>query len=180
MPHAHWSAAADITPRTPFSGNIVDPECNWVLELHSYLDPDDTGTYREPVKSSTIGAERLEGAIAWSRQRGVRLFLGETGAPPDATGLAAFRTMLGEISASPDVFWGVAVWGAGAWWKPDYPMRLNPIAGVDRPRFVALEDGDDASGGAHVAAAGQQSPAVVIRRLRLRGILDDRGDSVWP
>ncbi|HVE21405.1 MAG TPA: cellulase family glycosylhydrolase [Acidocella sp.] len=140
VPHAHWSSAADITPRTPFSGNIVDPDHNWVLELHSYLDPDDTGTYRKPVGSSTIGAERLARAIAWSRQSGVRLFLGETGAPPDEAGLAAFRTMLAEISSAPDAFWGVAVWGAGAWWKPDYPMRLDPIAGVARPQFVALEN----------------------------------------
>jgi endoglucanase len=140
VPHAHWSSAADITPRTPFSGNIIDPGNNWVLELHSYLDPNGTGTDREPVGSSTIGAERLAGAIAWSRQTRVRLFLGETGAPPDAAGLAAFRTMLAEISSAPDVFWGAAVWGAGAWWKPDYPMRLDPIAGVARPQFVALED----------------------------------------
>jgi endoglucanase len=157
VPHAHWSSAADITPRTPFSGNIIDAECNWVLELHSYLDPDDTGTYREPVKSSTIGAERLAGAIAWSRQSGVRLFLGETGAPPDAVGLAAFRTMLTEISANPGVFWGVAVWGAGAWWKPGYPMRLDPIAGVDRPQFVALEDVMTHPAVTHVAAAGSQN-----------------------
>jgi endoglucanase len=140
VPHAHWSSAADITLRTPFSGNIVDPGNNWVLELHSYLDANDTGTYRKPVGSSTIGAERLAGAIAWSRQTGVRLFLGETGAPPDAAGLAAFRTMLAEISSAPDAFWGVAVWGAGSWWNPNYPMRLDPIAGVDRPQFVALED----------------------------------------
>jgi endoglucanase len=139
VPHAHWSSAADITPWTPFSGHIIDPGNNWVLELHSYLDPNDTGTYREPVGSSMIGAQRLAGAIAWSRQTGVRLFLGETGAPPDAVGLAAFRTMLAEISSAPDVFWGVAVWGAGAWWKPYYPMRLDPIAGVARPQFVALE-----------------------------------------
>jgi endoglucanase len=140
VPHAHWSSAADITPGTPFSGHIIDPGNNWVLELHAYLDPNDTGTYREPVSSSMIGAERLAGAIAWSRQTGVRLFLGETGAPPDATGLAAFRTMLAEISSAPDAFWGVAVWGAGAWWKPNYPMRLDPVAGVARPQFVALED----------------------------------------
>jgi endoglucanase len=140
VPHAHWSSAADITPQTPFSGNIIDPGHNWVLELHSYLDPNDTGTYRERVGSSMIGAERLAGAIAWSRQTGVRLFLGETGAPPDAAGLAAFRTMLAEISSAPDTFWGVAVWGAGAWWPPNYPMRLDPIAGVARPQFVALED----------------------------------------
>jgi hypothetical protein len=76
-----------------------------ILELHSYLDPDGTGTYRQSVASTTIGAERLAGAIAWSRQSGIRLFLGETGAPPDAMGLAAVQTMFDEISSAPDVFW---------------------------------------------------------------------------
>jgi endoglucanase len=139
VPHAHWSSAADITPRTPFLGDIVDPDKNWILELHSYLDPDGTGTYRQPVTSTTIGVERLAGAIAWSRQSGIRLFLGETGAPPDAVGLTALQTMFNEIASAPDVFWGVAMWGGGAWWKPNYPMRLDPIDGVDRPQFLELE-----------------------------------------
>jgi len=140
VPHGHWSAASDISPATPFLGKIVDPGKNWVLEVHSYLDPDHTGTYRQPVASATVGVERLAGAIAWSRQSGVRLFLGETGAPPDAMGVTALTTMLRTIAAAPDVFWGVALWGAGSWWKPDYPMRLDPIGGVDRPQFVALEN----------------------------------------
>ena len=139
VPHAHWSAAADISPGTPFAGGIMDPGNNWVLELHSYLDPDGTGTYRHPVGSSSIGVQRLAGAIAWSRASGVRLFLGETGAPPDPAGMAAFQAELDEIAKSPSVFWGVAVWGAGSWWKPDYPMRLDPIDGAATPQFLALE-----------------------------------------
>jgi endoglucanase len=139
VPHAHWSTAADITPQAPFAGRIVDPANNWVLELHSYLDPDGTGTYRKPVASSEIGIERLAGAIAWSRKVGVRIFLGETGAPSDPAGSAAFSAMLDKIASAPDVFWGVAVWGAGPWWKPNYPMRLDPIDAVARPQFVALE-----------------------------------------
>jgi hypothetical protein len=42
--------------------------------------------------------------------------------------------------AAPDAFWGIALWGAGPWWKPNYPMRLDPIDGVARPQFVALEN----------------------------------------
>jgi len=139
VPHAHWSAATDISPGTPFSGTIIDPGNNWVLELHSYLDPDGTGTYRQQVASPLIGVQRLAGAIAWSQASGVGLFLGETGAPPDLAGMAAFKAELDEIAKSPKVFWGVAVWGAGPWWKPNYPMRLDPIAGTARPQFLALE-----------------------------------------
>ena len=140
VPHSHWSTASDITPDTPFTGQITDPDNNWVLELHLYLDPDNTGTYKQPVVSSTIGVQRLAGAIAWSRQSKIRLFIGETGAPPTPTGLAAFQQLLQTIAAAPDVFWGVAVWGGGAWWKPEYSMRLDPVYGVDRPQFTVLEN----------------------------------------
>jgi endoglucanase len=140
VPHSHWSTASDITPDTPFAGKIVDPDNNWVLELHLYLDLDNSGTYRQPVASPTIGVERLTGAIAWSRQSKIRLFLGETGAPPSPEGLAALQQVLQTVAAAPDVFWGVAIWGGGAWWKPEYPMRLDPVYGVDRPQFTLLEN----------------------------------------
>ena len=139
VPHSHWSTASDITPDKPFIGTIVDPDNNWVLELHLYLDPDNSGTYRQQVVSPTIGVERLTGAIAWSRQSKIRLFLGETGVPPSPAGLAAFQQLLQNIATAPDVFWGVAIWGGGAWWKPDYSMRLDPLYGVDRPQFTLFE-----------------------------------------
>jgi endoglucanase len=139
VPHAHWSNAADLAPNHPFAGHIDDPQHNWVLEVHLYLDPNSTGTYRQPVASAEIGRQRLAGAIAWSRQSGVKLFLGETGAPPTSLGLSALQGVLSDVAAAPDVFWGIALWGAGPWWKPDYPMRLDPIDGADRPQFVALE-----------------------------------------
>ena len=139
VPHAHWSNAADISPDRPFTGRIVDPLHNWVLEVHLYLDPDGTGTYRHPVANVDVGRQRLSGAIAWSRQSGIKLFLGETGAPPDSIGMSALQLVLGEVAAAPDVFWGVALWGAGNWWKPNYPMRLDPVEGVARPQFLALE-----------------------------------------
>jgi len=140
VPHAHWSTASDITPAKPFAGGIVDPQRNWVLELHCYLDPDNSGTYKKPVPSTGIGAARIAGAIAWSRQSHVRLFLGETGAPADALSLTAMQTMYNEIAAAPDVFWGVAVWGAGPWWSLKYPMHLDPVVGVDTPQFLTLEN----------------------------------------
>jgi len=140
VPHAHWSNAADISPEHPFTGQIIDPLHNWVLEVHLYLYPNSTGTYRQPVPSADIGRARLAGAIAWSRQSGIKLFLGETGAPADSMGMSALHVVLSEVAAAPDVFWGIALWGAGAWWKPDYPMRLDPVGGVARPQFVALED----------------------------------------
>jgi endoglucanase len=140
VPHAHWSNAADISPARPFTGHIIDPRHNWVLEVHLYLDPNSTGTYRQSVADAEIGRQRLSGAIAWSRQSGIKLFLGETGAPSDGLGMSALHVVLSEVVAAPDAFWGIALWGAGPWWKPNYPMRLDPIDGVARPQFVALEN----------------------------------------
>ena len=140
VPHAHWSNAADISPEHPFTGHIVDPRHNWVLELHLYLDPDSSGTYRQPVASPEIGQQRLSGAIAWSQQNGIKLFLGETGAPPDSLGISALHVVLSEVAAAPDVFWGIALWGAGPWWPTNYSMRLEPDNGAMRPQFVALKD----------------------------------------
>ena len=139
VPHAHWSAARDISVATPYTGQVVDPDHRWVLELHSYLDPDGTGTYRKPVSSVTDGADRLAGAIDWSRKTGTRIFLGETGGPPDPVGLAAFTRLLEAVHGAPDVFWGIAVWGAGPWWKSNYPMRLDPLNNLPRPQFTALQ-----------------------------------------
>jgi endoglucanase len=138
VPHAHWSTASDITPATPYAGQITDPDNNWVLELHLYFDPDNSGTYKVPVASADVGVQRLTGAIAWSQQSNIRLFIGETGGPPTQPGLAAYQAVLQDIAANPNVFWGVAVWGGGPWWKPNYPMRLDPLAGVDTPQFTLL------------------------------------------
>ena len=79
VPHAHWSTAADITPQAPFAGRIVDPANNWVLELHSYLDPDGTGTYRKPVASSEIGIDRLAGATPGLGRWGYEFSWGKLG-----------------------------------------------------------------------------------------------------
>lgn len=139
VPHAHWSNASDLTPEHPYEGHIIDSGHNWVLEVHSYMDPDGSGTYKQPVVSEDIGVKRLEGAIAWARQSKTRLFLGEIGAPDTPTGLAALQNTFDIIKAAPDVFWGVAMWGGGAWWKPDYPLRLDPVDGTDRPQFMLFK-----------------------------------------
>ncbi len=139
VPHAHWSNAADIQPTKPYTGQISDPDNHWALELHLYMDPDTTGTYRKPTVSAQIGAQRLAGAIAWSKQSGIPIFLGETNAPATPTGLAALQAVFDQVNANPGVFWGVALWGAGPWWKPDYPLRLDPINGAEQPQITMLK-----------------------------------------
>ncbi|MGI4959007.1 MAG: cellulase family glycosylhydrolase [Janthinobacterium lividum] len=172
VPHAHWSAASDISPARPYPDGIVDPQENWVLELHSYLDPDGTGTYRKAVLSPDIGVTRLAGAIAWSRQSHIRIFLGETGGPASPIGLAALANMLSQVADAPDVFWGVALWGAGPWWKPNYPMRLDPIDHVMRPQMAVLEH-QIAPEQIYLATDPDAPEAVVTIRLNGRVVADE-------
>jgi len=139
VPHAHWGNAKDISPGRPYEGHIEDPLHNWVLELHLYYDPDGTGLYRQPIANSQVGRQRLAGAIAWSKKTGIKIFLGETGSPPGASGIAALQGVLDDVAGNPDVFWGISLWGAGKWWKPNYPMRLDPVGSTDQPQFLALE-----------------------------------------
>ncbi|NPD69116.1 cellulase family glycosylhydrolase [Lichenicola cladoniae] len=172
VPHAHWSAASDISPARPFPDGIVDLQRNWVLELHSYLDPDGTGTYRQAVLSPDIGVSRLAGAIAWSRQSHIRIFLGETGGPASPIGVTALANMFSQVAAAPDVFWGVALWGAGPWWKPNYPMRLDPIDHVMRPQMAVLEH-QIAPEQVYLATDPDVPEVVVTIRLDGRAVADD-------
>lgn len=172
VPHAHWSAASDISPDRPYPDGIVDPQKNWVLELHSYLDPDGTGTYRKAVLSPDVGVARLAGAIGWSRQSHVRIFLGETGGPASPIGIEALGNMLSQVAGAPDVFWGVALWGAGPWWKPNYPMRLDPIDNVMRPQMAVLEH-QIAPEQVYLAIDPDAPEAVVTIRLDRRVVAED-------
>ena len=116
--------------------SLTDAQNNLVFEMHNYLDPGESGQYQHPIASPGVGAQQLAPAIAWARQTGNRLFVGETGTPGDPTSLAALRDELVAVADAPDVFWGLAMWGAGPWWPVDYNLRLDPVGGVAEPQMV--------------------------------------------
>ncbi|KAF7308605.1 CBM1 domain-containing protein [Mycena chlorophos] len=72
------------------SPGIKDPENNWAIEMHQYLDSDGSGTNAACV-NSTIGASRLQAATSWLKANGMKGFLGEFGAGNDATCIAAIQ-----------------------------------------------------------------------------------------
>ena len=45
--------------------------------------------------------------------------------------------MLGYMNENADVWQGWTYWAAGAWWG-DYPMSIEPKAGVDREQMGVL------------------------------------------
>src|SRR5262249_29673641 len=118
--------------------NIVDPNDNYVIEAHQYLDASAGGTSSSCV-SSTIGSERLVDFVKWLRDNKKKGFLGEIGAPVNATCDAALKDMLDTMMKSSDGLVGWAYWAAGPRWASDYFLSIEPLAGnQDRPRMTTL------------------------------------------
>ncbi len=140
VPPTAWSAALSLVSSGCAADflTLSDPANNLVFEVHSYLDPDDSGTYAQPIASTAIGTQRLTSAIAWATQNHERLYLGETGSPPDTYSVSALDNELQTIKANPSVFWGVTLWSSGPWWPTTYAMRLDPVNGVAQPQMVDL------------------------------------------
>ena len=57
---------------------MVDPDKNFALEIHQYLDADGSGSDTSVV-SPTIGVDRLTAVTQWAQANGMHLFLGEFG-----------------------------------------------------------------------------------------------------
>jgi aryl-phospho-beta-D-glucosidase BglC (GH1 family) len=112
--------AAAINPST-----IVDPDHNYAIEVHQYLDSDGSGTHFSPITDPNIGPERLTAVTHWAEGNGVKLFLGETGVPSDSQSLTALQNELGYMEQNSSVWQGVAYWAGGAWWG-NYPMSIEP------------------------------------------------------
>jgi hypothetical protein len=70
---------------------IKDPAGNYIFEVHTYFDADNSGTHTAVV-SPSIGTERLHDFTLWCREHHVRAFLGEFAAPASPEGLRWWRT----------------------------------------------------------------------------------------
>jgi hypothetical protein len=112
--------AAAINPST-----IVDPDHNYAIEVHQYLDSDGSGTNFSPITDPNIGPERLTAVTQWAEANGVKLFLGETGVPSDSESLTALQNELSYMEQNSSVWQGLAYWAGGAWWG-SYPMSIEP------------------------------------------------------
>ncbi|KAF7294516.1 CBM1 domain-containing protein [Mycena kentingensis (nom. inval.)] len=111
-----------------FAGGIKDPNNNWAVQMHQYLDSDGSGTNPTCV-SSTIGAERLAAATAWLKQTGFKGFLGEIGAGSNSACISAVQGAMCAMQQS-GVWLGAAFWAAGPWWPADYFTSIEPPSGL--------------------------------------------------
>jgi endoglucanase len=116
--------------------SVRDPLDHWIIEVHQYLDADNSGTKRFVV-SPTIGSERLKAFVGWCREHRMRAFLGEFAVPVVPQAQEALEDMLASMERDRDVWLGWTWWAAGARWN-EYMFTLEPKAGADRPQMAWL------------------------------------------
>lgn len=117
-----WSGAWTwhSSKNAKFAERFEDPRGNVAFELHQYLDADGSGTSGECEMGS---AGRVDAAIEWAERTDARLFFGEIAAGGGAHCAEEYGKLLARLEGSPAVI-GWTAWGAGAWWRPDYPFLI--------------------------------------------------------
>ena len=189
VPPTNWSHADTFVSSgcgTSFL-SLTDPANNLVFEIHNYLDPNQTGTYTQAIAAVGTGSQQLGSVISWAIANDQRLFVGETGSPPDTYSVSALDNELQTIRNHPDVFWGVSLWASSPWWLPTYVMRLDPVNGVPEPQMVELskylarpealivgmvEDAYDGDAEYTLSLDGQVTVRSVERTSRVGGVPD--------
>lgn len=123
---------------------VFDPISNSCVEVHQYLNADGNGDTGDIV-ATTIGRQRVAAVTAWARSHGLKLYLGETGGPPNAAGAAAIADLLAYLQTNSDVWFAATMWGAFAY-PPTYPLLSQPLRlNVFNPTTGAIVDQPQAS-----------------------------------
>ncbi|KAI1173732.1 endoglucanase 2 [Nemania sp. FL0916] len=95
---------------------------NLLLDIHKYLDEDNSGTH---AVCSTNNVDTFTALALYLRSKGRRGFISETGASSDPSCSTAFCSQNSFINANSDVFAGLVAWGAGSF-DPSYVLSLTP------------------------------------------------------
>jgi endoglucanase len=127
-----WSWTTSSGNAAAFTG-LTDPNNNFAIEMHQYLDSDSSGTSGTCV-SSTIGAERLAAATQWLKDHNLKGFLGEIGAGSNDACIQAIQGALCAMQQS-GVWIGATWWAAGPWWGT-YFTSIEPPSGASTSRIL--------------------------------------------
>ncbi|CAE6387300.1 unnamed protein product [Rhizoctonia solani] len=114
-------------------GSLTDPNNNFAIEMHQYLDSDGSGTSGTCV-SSTIMAERVAAATQWLKDNNLKGFLGEFGGGSNDDCINAIKGGLCALQES-GVWIGTLWWAAGPWWG-DYFQSIEPPSGPAIARIL--------------------------------------------
>jgi endoglucanase len=142
VPGNSWTGAHSWTKEDHGASNarcvlgVKDPLDHWAIEVHQYVDADNSGRHRAVV-SPTIGSERLRTFVGWCRQHKMRAVLGEFGVPVVPDGEKCCDDMLQSMERDGDVWLGWTWWAAGSRWG-DYLFTIEPRNGQDRPQMAWL------------------------------------------
>jgi endoglucanase len=139
VPGTHYTGGSSWTTSDNASvmTGVVDPDKNFAVEIHQYLNADGSGMDTSVV-SPTIGVERLTAVTQWAEDNGIHLFLGEFGSGSDAASLTANQNMLTYMAQHTDVWQGATEWGGGPWWG-NYGFATDPTAGIDSKQVGMLQ-----------------------------------------
>ncbi|KAI0168271.1 glycoside hydrolase superfamily, partial [Pestalotiopsis sp. NC0098] len=93
-----------------------------VLDIHKYLDEDNSGTHEECV---TDNVDAFTGLAQYLRDNGRQGLISESGASSDASCLTNFCSQNAFINQNSDVFVGFVAWAAGSF-STSYVLSLTP------------------------------------------------------
>ncbi|KAH9906395.1 endoglucanase 2 [Xylariomycetidae sp. FL2044] len=95
---------------------------NLLLDIHKYLDEDNSGTH---AQCTTDNVDAFGTLAAYLREKGRKGFVSETGASSDSSCFTSFCAQNTFINENADVFVGLVGWGAGSF-GTDYVLSLTP------------------------------------------------------
>lgn len=120
-----WLTTDNATIFTP--DNIKDPQNNYALDIHQYLDEDSSGSKPECV-TDIVSHANMDAFLAWAKKNRVKVFVSEFGAPNTPTCAKSLTDFLNYLEAHTDVFVGWTAWSGGHAWNaaPGYLLGLSP------------------------------------------------------
>lgn len=143
VPGTNWSGAATWFSDWQAGNNskvmpgVVDPENNFVFEVHQYMDEDFSGTH-ETCPRAEQALTGLRNFTAWLAERGAKGFLGEFGGSKNPVCLKGIVEMVQHMDANSEQWIGWTYWAAGEWWPESEGNNIQPVEGRDRPQLSEL------------------------------------------
>lgn len=137
----NWGSARDWRTANA-TLDVIDPFDRIMVAAHQYAasDPHNPANYKAWAEDQMYAGKYIDLIKPWHEwcvERGYRPMLSEFGVPRDA----AWVEELERLYRYCDIH-GIStcIWGGGPWWETDYPLRLDPIDGIDMPQMSVVSE----------------------------------------
>lgn len=141
MPGTDWTGAGSWMKNNAAAWNLTDPLGNLAVQVHMYHDAN-SGGGQDEIPHENIGVDRLKDVTAWCREKGLELWIGETGVSANnPIAPETWRRTIEFVDKNRDVIAAVIWWAQGppAWWG-GYRFALIDKAGNFTPHFALAKD----------------------------------------